>query len=104
MMLLTKENIANLPEVCSQDGKGLDATAYVKFFGGGRWTYYVTEYDGDDTFFGYLKSGLGSDCDELCYMSFSELKSMRFPPFRLPVERDRSFKPQTIREAIEADA
>lgn len=98
MMLLTKENRAALPPLYSQDGKGMDATAHVKFFGSGRWTWYATEFDGDDTFFGYVVSGLGSDCDELGYFSLSELKSLRFPPFQLPVERDRHFKPTTLAE------
>ena len=96
-MLLTKANRAALPPIGSQDGKGDDAIAYVKFFGGTRWTFYATEFDGDDEFFGFLVSNLGPDCDELCYMQLSQIKTMRFPPFGLPAERDRYFDPQPLR-------
>jgi hypothetical protein len=98
MMLLTKANRAALPALYSQDGKGMEAVAQVKFFGGGRWTWYASEFDGKDTFFGYIVSGLGADCDELCYFSLAELESIKFPPFGLPIERDRHFEPCTLRE------
>lgn len=100
MMLLTKANREALPALYAQDGKGLDAIAYVKWFGSGRWTWYVTEYDGDDTCFGYVVSGLGPDCDELGYFTISELSSLRFPPFGLPLERDLHFTPQPLRDLI----
>ena len=98
MMLLTKANRKALPPLYSQDGKGMDAIAHVKFFGGSRFTYYVTEFDGKDTFFGYLLSPLGADCDELCYFSLTELSKLRFPPFGLPIERDYHFTPGPLGE------
>jgi hypothetical protein len=100
MMLLTKENRAALPALYSQESKGMDAIIHVKFFGGGRWTWYATEFDGEDTFFGYTVSGLGSDCDELGYFSLSELMTLRFPPFGLPIERDRHFKSRPLSEVV----
>lgn len=99
-MILTAANRAALPPLYSQDGKGLDAVAHVKFFGGGRFTFYATEFDGDDTFFGHIVSPLGPDCDELGYLSLSELEAQRFPPFGLPAERDRHFTPGPLREVI----
>lgn len=104
-LLLTAANRAALPPLYSQDGKGKDAVAHVKFFGGGRFTFYATEFDGKDTFFGYTVSALGPDCDELGYASLSELESARFaltPGGRpvLPVERDRHFRPGPLREVI----
>lgn len=102
MMLLTKANRAALPPLYSQDGKGMDAIAHVKFFGGGRWTWYATEFDGEDTFFGYVVSGHGPECDELCYFSLNELESLRFPPFGLPIERDRHFEPVPLSEEVKA--
>lgn len=95
-MLLRKVDRARLPELGVQDGLGDEAVAYVKFFGGGRWTWFVTEYDGDDTMFGLVVSGLGPDCDELTYFELSALKALRFPPFGLPIERDRHFEPTTL--------
>lgn len=101
MMTLTKANRAALPPLYSQDGKGMDAIAHVKLFGSGRWTWYVTEFDGEDTMFGYVLSGLGQDCDELGYFSLAELESLSFPPFGLPIERDLHFTPCTLRECEE---
>ncbi len=98
MMLLTKANRAALPPLYSQELEGLDAVAHVKFFGGGRWTWLVTEFDGDDLMFGYVVSGLGPDCDELGYFALSELAELRFPPFGLPIERDLYFTPTPLRE------
>lgn len=100
MMLLTKANRTALPPLYSQDGKGMDAIAHVKFFGGGRGTWYATEFDGEDTFFGYVVSPLGPDCDELGYFSLSELQALRFPPFGLGIERDRYFEAQPLAAVV----
>src|ERR1700704_3253367 len=44
MKLLTKENLRVLPALYSQDAKGQEAIAYVKFFDPtGSWTWYATE-------------------------------------------------------------
>ncbi len=100
MMLLTKANRTALPPLYSQELEGLDAVAHVKFFGGGRWTWYVTEFSGDDLMFGYVVSGHGPDCDELGYFALSELAGLRFPPFGLPLERDLHFTPASLREIL----
>ena len=99
MMLLTKENRKALPPIGAQDGLGFDATAHVKFFTGGRYTFFITEYDGADELFGYCVSALGPDCDEWGYASLTELTALR-GRFGQPMERDRYFAPQTVREAL----
>jgi hypothetical protein len=91
---LTQGDRAALPPLYSQDGKGMEANAHVKFFLG-SWTWYATEFDGEDTFFGYVESGLGLICDELGYFSLSELQSVR-GQFGLPVERDDWFVPAPL--------
>lgn len=101
MMLLTKANRKALPALYSQDGKGFDAVAQVKFFGGSRWTWYAVEWDGEDLFFGYVVSGLGEDCDEWGYFRLSELSELKFPPFGLPIERDRHWDPKPLREELQ---
>lgn len=101
MELLTDEIRKTLPPLYAQESKGLDATVYVKFFGSGRGTWYATEYDGQDTFFGYVVSPLGQDCDELGYFSLSELQELRFPPYRLPIERDLYFTPTALRDVMQ---
>ena len=67
---------------------------YVKFFTpDSNWTWYATEFDGEDTFFG-LVEGL---CKEVGYFSLSELETVR-GPMGLPIERDIHFKPKALEE------
>lgn len=94
-MLLTKENRRALPALGSQDGKGMEALAVVKFFNpAGSQTWYASEFDGEDTFFG-LVTGMYED--ELGYFSLSELASVKCD-YGLSIERDRWFRPATLRE------
>ncbi len=95
MKLLTKEMTQRIPNLYEQEGKGEDATAYVKFFlPGTRWTWYVTEFNTKDVFFGWVRSGISPDFDELGYFSLSELEEAN-------VERDLYFEPKPLREIIE---
>jgi Protein of unknown function (DUF2958) len=99
MKLLTKANRQALPPLYSQDGKGMDAVAHVKFFHPcSRYTLYVTEFDGEDTFFGYVLSPFGPDCDELGYSSLAEMSALRV--MGLGIERDMHFNPQPLSEAV----
>lgn len=94
MKLLTKEIRAKLPKLYSQDKLGMDAIAYVKFFTpDSSWTWYATEFDGNDTFFG-LVDGLER---ELGYFSLSELESIR-GKWGLPVERDKYWEARKLSE------
>ena len=53
MMLLTKAIRASLPTIGSIEDQGLDALARVKFFTpDAEWTWYASEFDGTDLFFG----------------------------------------------------
>ncbi len=94
MKLLTKEIRRRLPPLYGQEGKGGDAVVYVKFFTpDSGWTWYVTEFSGEDTFFG-LACGFEK---ELGYFSLSELESVR-GPMGLLVERDLYWEPKTLVE------
>lgn len=100
--LVTAEARKALPPLYSQDGKGQDALVYLKLFGPGRITLYVTEFDGEDTFFGYMLSPLGEDCDEFGYSSLAELASI-FRGYPL-IERDCYWDNEgkvTVRECVE---
>ena len=95
MKLITKEiekKIEKYP-LYSQDGKGDDAVVICKFFGGSCWSWYALEGNklpnGDIEFFGYV---VGDYDAELGYFTLSELKSVKFPPFGLGIERDMYFK------------
>ncbi len=97
MVLLTKEVLKELPPLYSQEEKGLDAVAVVKFFTpDSNWTWYVTEFDGEDLFFG-LVDGFEK---EIGYFRLSELKSVK-GALGLPIERDMYFKPKTLKELMD---
>ena len=95
MKLLTKELEAKLPPLYSQDGKGDDALALVKFFTpDSSWTWYATEYDPVERVFFGLVDGLEK---ELGYFSLDELESIK-GPLGLRIERDIYFEPTRIKE------
>lgn len=90
--LLPDEIRKQLPPLYSQDGKGGKAIAHLKLFVG-SWTWWATEFDGDDTLFG-LVEGFEK---ELGYFSLSELQGIR-GPLGLPVECDLHFTSKTLEE------
>lgn len=93
MKLLTKENRSKLPALGSQENVE-DPVVQVKFFTpDSSWTWYATEFDGKDMFFG-LVDGFEP---ELGYFSLSELESVR-GPMGLAIERDMHFKPKPLSE------
>lgn len=93
--LMTKELTAKMPELYSQDGKGYEAMALVKFFSPySNWTWYATEFDGEDTFFG-LVDGFEK---ELGYFSLKELESVTVFGGVPAVERDLYWTPRKLAE------
>lgn len=94
MKLLTQKLRKKLPPLYSQDDKGGKAVAHVKFFTpDSNWTFYASEYDGEDRFFGLVDG----HCKELGYFSLAELESVR-GPMGLPIERDPYWKPRPLEE------
>jgi len=68
--------------------------SYVKYFTpDSHRTWYVLEFDGKDTFFGYVDG----DYAELGYFSLSELESIK-GPLGLKVERDLYWEPKPLSE------
>ncbi len=94
MKLLTQEIRKKLPGLYTQEGKGGKAIAYVKFFTpDSNWSFFATEFDGEDTFFG-LVEGFEK---ELGYFSLNELQQTK-GPLGLSIERDLYWKPKTLEE------
>lgn len=94
MDLLPQYVRKQLPPLYTQEVLGLDALARVKFFTpDNSWSWYASEFDGDETFFG-LVDGFEA---ELGYFSLSELSQVR-GKWGLPIERDLYFKPTSLRE------
>ena len=78
----------------NEDKSEDDTAVVVKFFThDSYWTWYATEFDGADTFFGLVD---GQE-QELGYFSLKELEAAR-GPLGLLVERDTSFTPTPLSE------
>jgi hypothetical protein len=91
MQLLTKAIRETLPPLYSTE-RETDPTARVKFFDPcSAWSWYATEFDGENTFFGLV---IGHE-RELGYFSLRELQSYR-GRFGLGIERDLYFEPCPI--------
>jgi hypothetical protein len=83
-----------LPPLYAQEELGGRAVAHVKYFTpDGSWTWYATEFDGKDTFFGLVDGHV----KELGYFSLSELREA-CGPMGLHIERDLHWKPTTLQE------
>jgi len=94
MKLMTKEiqkKFENKP-IGSGESLGLEAEVVVKFFTPwANWTWYATEFDGEDLFFG-LVDGFEK---ELGYFSLSELEGLTGPG-GLKIERDLHWTPKDL--------
>jgi hypothetical protein len=92
--LLTEEIRRQIPPLYSQEGKGGKAVIHVKFFTpDSSWTWYATEFDGQDLFFGLVEGQF----KELGYFSLSELESAK-GPMGLHIERDLHWNPTRLCE------
>ena len=75
----TPEQLAKLPRLYETEKVPLkDKPIYIHFFVGDC-DWFVSEYDGDDLFFGYATLG-DQNFGEWGYISFAELKNIRIPP------------------------
>ena len=94
MELMTTAVRQALPPLGAQDQLGGKAVAHVKFFTpDGSWTWYATEFDGEDMLFGLVDGHV----KELGYFSLSELREVR-GALGLPIERDLYWTPKTLDE------
>jgi len=99
MKLLTEAIRKTLPKLGATENEA-DPLVRVKFFNPcGAGTWLATEFDGEDTFFGWVTLGFGPGCDELGYFSLAELESVTLR-FGLGIERDINFTPIPLSEAI----
>ena len=80
----TKKQLEKIPKLYSQD-KNKNKKVYMKFFIGG-WTWYVLEFDGTDTFFGFVISPYEPE-GEYGYFSLSELSNINVNG--IEVDRDK---------------
>ncbi len=93
MKLMTQELKQRIPALYTTEHDE-DPFVWVRYFTmWSSWTWYATEFDGNDLFFGYVKG----DYPELGYFSLSELESIQ-GPWGLKVERDLYFTPLRLSE------
>ena len=97
MKLMTEELRKAFPKIRGTEGKKLEeVTIVAKYFTPWtNWTWYATEFDGEDLFFGFVR---GMD-NELGYFSLSELETLE-GPFGLKIERDLHFGKHTLAEVM----
>ncbi len=95
MLLLTKELREQFPKLYEgEEVPAEDKKVIVKFFTPWtNWTWYATEFDGEDQFFG-LVDGLER---EWGYFSLKELESINGPA-GLKIERDLYFGQPKIKD------
>jgi len=71
----TIKQLSKIPKLGQQENNK-DPKVYMKFFFGPM-TWYVMEFDGKDTFFGYVINDYMPENAELGYFSLRELMSLR---------------------------
>jgi hypothetical protein len=85
--------LRDTPTLYAQEGKGEEAIVHVKLFDPcGSWTWFITEFDGDDQAFGLVRG----HCDEFGYFSLAELASIQ-GALGIGLEIDVYFLPQPLR-------
>ncbi|MGL5226215.1 MAG: hypothetical protein ACRC8Q_13005, partial [Aeromonas sp.] len=92
---LLADIINGMAETYEQDGKGMDATAYLHYFGGSK-DWYITEKDnqgGTRQAFGWTGSGEGG---ELGYISIDDLT-------RSNIELDLHFDPKPLSGIVQEE-
>lgn len=91
----TKEQLEKVPKLYAQDGKHTaDKLLYLHFFVGAC-DWYVTEFDRDDTFFGFAILGGDSQNAEWGYISYNELKEIKTP---FEVDTDKHWEVKKVKD------
>lgn len=82
----TKETLARIPPLYATEGvPEKDKLIHLHFFIGGC-DWYVTEYDGEDTFFGFAILNDDYEMAEWGYISFTEMKEINVQGFEIDCE------------------
>jgi hypothetical protein len=101
MELLPQRIRKQLPPLGSTNGQGDNAIVYASLFAPGTtFDWYITEFDSEDTCFGYVYNAATPEMSELGYFSLSELESISDPNnIKLrPIECDVYFDPTPLSE------
>lgn len=101
--MITAEIAKKLPKLGATE-KEADPVVHLKLFNPvGAGTWYITEWDGEDTFFGWADLGMGPGMAELGYISKSELEELKLP-FGMHIERDAWWSPTPLSKVKSGEA
>lgn len=91
-----------LPPIYTNESKPVDEVIVItKFFSAlGVGTWWITEFDGDDTCFGWVDIGMTYGVPEAGYISVSELENLHRGKMPI-IERDLYWTPKTWKEALQ---
>lgn len=93
--LMTKELAKKFPPIGGTESQENPVVIANFFTPDSNWTWYSTEFDGEDLFFG-LVIGLDSEGG---YFSLEELETVR-GPWGLPIERDLFIEPTPVSKIL----
>jgi hypothetical protein len=84
------------PPLYSQEDQGMNVIATVKLFDPcGRWTWFITEWDGNDCAFGYVSG----HCGELGYIDLQNLANTK-GRLGIGIEIDMHWTPQALWQCV----
>lgn len=72
MQIIDEKITKDMPKLYTQDGLNKEAIVYLIIEGINGWKWYLTEFDGNDTFFGFVQGFY----DEWGYVAKSELNKL----------------------------
>lgn len=72
MQIINEKITKSIPRLGTQDGLNKEAIVYLILEGLNGWKWYITEFDGLDTFFGFVKG----DYPEWGYINKTELNKL----------------------------
>ena len=88
----TKDQLSNIPRLYETENiPAEEKLIYLHFFFSGC-DWFIAEYDGDDTFFGFAILNSDYEMAEWGYISFAELKSIRIDDLEIDCETDWTIK------------
>jgi len=91
----SKEKLASIPDLCETENIPIEEKLVHLHFFIGSCDWWITEFDGKDTFFGFACLG-DPAMAEWGYLSFRELKNATAGP--LEVDREVNWKIKPVKE------
>jgi len=91
----SKEELAKIPKLYAQEGTHTRSKKVYLHFFVGNCDWYITEFDGEDIFFGFTDLGDPENA-EWGYISFKELRDLKVS--WLEVDTDKHWQVKKVKE------